>query len=154
MNTLYPVYTEKGKCSRSFIVRLFATPWTVAYQAPLSMGSSRQEYRSGLPFPSLQGSNLDLPHCRKTIWATREAVYTRSSPSNYTSLGEVLSTRNIPSSFCYWSIAVLQSCVSFYVLQSESAMCIHISPLPWISFPFRSPKITEKRCLCYTVGSH
>ena len=27
-------------------------PWTVAYQAPLSMGFSRQEYRSGLPFPS------------------------------------------------------------------------------------------------------
>ena len=32
-------------------VRLFVTPWTVAYQAPLSMGSSRQEYWSGLPFP-------------------------------------------------------------------------------------------------------
>ena len=28
------------------------TPWTVAYQAPLSMGLSRQEYWSGLPFPS------------------------------------------------------------------------------------------------------
>ena len=33
-------------------VRLFATPWTVAYQAPPSRGFSRQEYRSGLPFPS------------------------------------------------------------------------------------------------------
>ena len=33
-------------------VRLFATPWTVAYQAPLSLGFSRQEYWSGLPFPS------------------------------------------------------------------------------------------------------
>ena len=33
-------------------VRLFATPWTVAYQTPLSMGFSRQEYWSGLPFPS------------------------------------------------------------------------------------------------------
>ena len=33
-------------------VRLFATPWTVAYQAPLSMGFSRQEYWSGVPFPS------------------------------------------------------------------------------------------------------
>ena len=32
--------------------RLFATPWTVAYQAPPSMGFSRQEYWSGLPFPS------------------------------------------------------------------------------------------------------
>ena len=33
-------------------VRLFATPWTVVYQAPPSMGFSRQEYWSGLPFPS------------------------------------------------------------------------------------------------------
>ena len=33
-------------------VRLFATPWTIAYQASPSMGFSRQEYWSGLPFPS------------------------------------------------------------------------------------------------------
>ena len=33
-------------------VQLFATPWTVTLQAPLSMGFSRQEYWSVLPFPS------------------------------------------------------------------------------------------------------
>ena len=33
-------------------IRLFATPWTGAYQAPPSMGFSRQEYRGGLPFSS------------------------------------------------------------------------------------------------------
>ena len=38
-------------------VRLFATPWPVAHQAPLSMEFSRQEYWIGLPFPSLG----DLP---------------------------------------------------------------------------------------------
>ena len=32
--------------------QLFVTPWTAAYQAPLSMGFSRQEYWSGLPLPS------------------------------------------------------------------------------------------------------
>ncbi|KAM7226722.1 hypothetical protein CapIbe_022867, partial [Capra ibex] len=32
-------------------VRLFVTPWTVAHQAPLSMGFPRQEYWSGLPLP-------------------------------------------------------------------------------------------------------
>ena len=32
--------------------RLLVTPWTAAYQAPLSMGFSRQEYWSGLPLPS------------------------------------------------------------------------------------------------------
>ena len=35
-----------------------ATPWTVAYQAPLSMGFPRQAYWSGLPFPSPE----DLPN--------------------------------------------------------------------------------------------
>ena len=40
-------------------VRLFATPWTVAYQAPLSKGFSRQEYWSGLPCP-LPGTDLWL----------------------------------------------------------------------------------------------
>ena len=36
-------------------VQFFVTPWTVAHQAPLSMGFSKQEYWSGLPFPSLTG---------------------------------------------------------------------------------------------------
>ena len=45
------------QCQKRFVkslsrVRLFAIPWTVAYQAPPSMGFSRQEYWSGLPFPS------------------------------------------------------------------------------------------------------
>ena len=39
-------------------VQLCATPWTVARQAPLSMGFSSQEYRRGLPFPSPK----DLPN--------------------------------------------------------------------------------------------
>ena len=47
-------YEEVKSLSR---VRLFATPSTVAYYAPLSMGFSRQEYWSGLPFPSPE----DLP---------------------------------------------------------------------------------------------
>ena len=36
-------------------VQLFRTPWTAAYQAPPSMGFSRQEYWSGVPSPSLRG---------------------------------------------------------------------------------------------------
>ena len=44
--------TLKVKVKSLSCVRLFATPWTVAHQAPLSMGFSRQESWSGLPFPS------------------------------------------------------------------------------------------------------
>ena len=43
-------------------VRLFATPCTVACQAPLSMGFHKQEYWSGLPFPSPSGSIKDVKH--------------------------------------------------------------------------------------------
>ena len=48
MKTLFKVKVKS--LSR---VRLWATPWTAAYQAPLPMGFSRQEYGSGVPLPSL-----------------------------------------------------------------------------------------------------
>ena len=62
-------------------VWLFATPWTVALQAPLSMEFSRQEYWSGLHCPSLKGSSQPMGQTQVTsiaggfftIWATREA---------------------------------------------------------------------------------
>ena len=43
---------ERNKVKSLSRVRLFATPWAVAHQAPPSMGFSRQEYWSGLPFLS------------------------------------------------------------------------------------------------------
>ena len=45
-----PHVCELSPCGRA---RFFVTPWTVAHQAPLSMGDSRQEYWSGLPLPPL-----------------------------------------------------------------------------------------------------
>ena len=42
----------KGKVKSLSHVRLLVTPWTAAYQAPPSMGFSRQEYWSGVPLPS------------------------------------------------------------------------------------------------------
>ena len=47
--------TEPRVLSSSLVVKsrlTFATPWTAAFQAPPSMGFSRQEHWSGLPFPS------------------------------------------------------------------------------------------------------
>ena len=54
MNSMNSMCSEVKSLS---CVRLFATPWTVAHQAPLSMGFSRQDYWSGLPFSPLG----DLP---------------------------------------------------------------------------------------------
>ena len=60
-----PSGSEVNSLSR---VWLFATPWTVAHQAPLSMEFSRQEHWSGLPFPS--PGNLPNPgiECRSPTW--------------------------------------------------------------------------------------
>ena len=43
-------------------VRLFTTPWTAAYQAPPSMGFSRQEYWSGVPLPSPMSLQMAIFH--------------------------------------------------------------------------------------------
>ena len=67
----FPLFQRLGRAQLLGRARLFATPWTVAHQASLSMGFSRQEYWSELPFllqgifPT-QGSNLDL--FRLLLW--------------------------------------------------------------------------------------
>ena len=65
--TLQVVVKALCMLSSSSHVWFFATPWTVACQAPLSMEFSRQEYWSGLPFPTPgifpnKGSKLCLLH--------------------------------------------------------------------------------------------
>ena len=46
----YKLTVNKVKVKSLNHVQLFVTPWTVDYQVTLSMGFSKQEYRSGLPF--------------------------------------------------------------------------------------------------------
>ena len=75
----YNLHSDGGLVAKS--CPKLATPWTVAHQAPLSLGFPRQEYWSRLPF----SSPGDLPNLRVgprspalasrffTVWATREA---------------------------------------------------------------------------------
>ena len=73
---LHKLKTRSHKSQMVSHVQIFATPWTVAHQAPLLMGFSRQEYRwCGLPFPSpkdllflTQGLNPCLLHCRQILY--------------------------------------------------------------------------------------
>ena len=57
----------KGKLSLSR-VQLLATAWTTAYQAPLSMGFSRQEYWSGVPLPSPAIKIMSNKHHESPPW--------------------------------------------------------------------------------------
>ena len=69
-------FSWKGKRTMASIVnrvQLFAIPWTVAHQAPLSMEFFKQEYQAGLPFPPpgdlpYPGLNPGLPHCRQILY--------------------------------------------------------------------------------------
>ena len=66
-------YMKMEKVKLLSHVLLFVAPWTVAHQAPPSIGFSRHEYWSGLPFLSweiflTQGLNLGLLHCRQTFY--------------------------------------------------------------------------------------
>ena len=59
-------------------VRLFVTPWTVAHQAPPSMGFYRQKYWSGLPFPS--PGDLPDPGIKPRSPALRAEALTSEPP--------------------------------------------------------------------------
>ena len=79
----------KGVCMLSHFspVLFFATPWTVALQAPLSMGFPRQEYWSGLPCPLPEdlpdpGSNLCLLGLLHWQVASLPLVHLGSPPTN------------------------------------------------------------------------
>ena len=58
-------------------VRLFATPWTAAYQAPLSMGFSRQEYWSGVPLPSPCSYPIHIKPLIQTkiLWSKKDQYF-------------------------------------------------------------------------------
>ena len=82
-------------------VRLFAIPWTVVYQASLSMGFSRQEYWSGLPFPS-PGDLLD-PGIDPRSPALQADALPSEPPGNtttsYPKLKEILFSRAVNLGF-------------------------------------------------------
>ena len=83
-------------------VRLFATPWTIAWQAPLSMGFSRQEYWSGLPFPS--PGDLPKPGIEPespTLQADTLSSEPPGKPSFKLNCHYVISTHCIISIFLY-----------------------------------------------------
>ena len=78
-------------------VWLFATAWTIAYQAPPSMGFSWQEYQSGVPLPSLQPH--ESQHARPSCPSPTPRVHSNSHPLSRWS-HPAISSSVIPFSSC------------------------------------------------------
>ena len=76
-------WKRKGKVKSLSHVRLLVTPWTAAYQAPPSMGFSRQEYWSGVPVPSPAS-------CTKVVY-----LFNKHDKSTNCIPGTFLDTRDI-----------------------------------------------------------
>ena len=80
-------------------VRLFATPWDLAYQAPLSMEYSRQEYWSGLAFLLhgiclTQGLNPGLPHVKQMLYCLSHQGIKAQGRKVMTNLDSILKSRD------------------------------------------------------------
>ena len=73
-------------------VQLFATPRTVVYQAPPSMGFSRQEYWSGLPFPSPMNTGVGCHFLLQWILEWVAISFSRGSswPRNWTQVSHIV----------------------------------------------------------------
>ena len=77
-------------------VWLFAAPWTVAYQASLSMEFPRQEYWNGLPFPT--PGDLPNPEIETTSLALAGSLFTIAphySPANWTTRNKLINIQPI-----------------------------------------------------------
>ena len=76
---MYDGYLFNAVCMCPFSrVQLFVASWAVALQAPLSMGFSRQEYWSGLPFPPL--GDLPNPEIEPSSPASSGGFFTTEPP--------------------------------------------------------------------------
>ena len=143
-------------------VWLFATPWTVAYQAPPSMGFSRQEYWSGLPFPSPRLLWLGLP---KLCWikVVRMSIFVL-----FLIIEKTLSTFHVEYSFsCEFVTCVhakwLQFCLTLcnFMNYSPPGSSIHgifqSRIVEWVAMPSsrRSSQCRDGTCIPYIscIGS-
>ena len=97
MGCHFPLQCTRVKVKSLSCVRLSATPWTVAHQAPPSMGFSRQEYWSGVPLPS-PGScrtTMQISHNYTCITSSGTSLPSPSHPSSRSSQNRWL------GSLCY-----------------------------------------------------
>ena len=112
-------------------VQLFATPWTVAYQALPSMGFSRQEYWSGLPFPS--PGDIPDPGIKSGSPTLRVDALTSEPPEKPTTY-EFPVTQPVLDRDKIFMTSIL--CVSMPLIEAEGMVAVEIVSWTEIQPPF------------------
>ena len=111
-------------------VQLSATLWTVAHQAPLSMGFPRQEYRTGLPFPlpwDHSDPGIEPVSCRLLHWQADSSPLSHlGSTKNFMFSGSVTSDSLQPHALQY----IGPPCLS-----PSPSVCSNSCPLSWWYHP-------------------
>ena len=110
-------------------VRLLATPWTAAHQAPPSMGFSRQEYWRGLPLPSPKLhifliSDVVLSHCRISTLFFYDFNFLVKFSIFLIHLFSISEHTNHDA--CMLSSSVMSSSVTLWTVASQAPLCIGI----------------------------
>ena len=134
-------------------VWLFATPWTIAYQVPPSMGFSRQEYWSGLPFPSpgifpTQGWNPGLLNCSVQFSPVTQSCLTLWDPMDCCTLGLPVHHQllEFTQTHVHWVGDAIQPS---HLLSSPSPPTLHLSQhqglSKWVNSSHEVAKVLELR---------
>ena len=156
-------------------------PWTIVYQAPLSLGFPRQEYWSGLPFPSPgdlsnPGSNTALLHCSRILYSLShqdsplDIAFSLCGFIFYLFIADIeddVECSCLLTLFLKFIYFLIEGYLFYRILlfsvtcQHESAISIHISPPSWTSLlspltshPSRLMQIPCLSFLRHTANSH
>ena len=126
----------KGKVKSLSRVWLLVTPWTAAYQAPLSMGFSRQEYWSGLPLPSPKDDYVAIK--MQWHWSFPGGSVVKNLPANAGDTGSIPSPgrSHMPQSNWAHVPQLLSLCSRAHALQQEK-------PPQWEA---HRPQLEESLC--------
>ena len=118
-------------------VRLLATPWTAAHQAPLSMGFSRQEYWSGVPLPSPNTSIWEYKYINISIhriYAAAAAKLLQSCPTLCNPIDSSPPGSSIPGILqprrLEW-VAMSFSSAWKWKVKLKSLSCVRLFTTPW-----------------------
>ena len=145
------VHVVKVKVKSLSRVWLFVTLWTVAYQAPLSMGFSRQEYWSGLPFPS--PGDLPNPGIEPRFPALEADALTSEPPETRFQIQKSeIEMKVSPVALLYHRLIIIffnlskrwqSKCKANLVIERKkekvkSLICVQLFATPWTS-AYRAP---------------